>query len=76
MRSPSSPAVIALALLFLADPRTAGAALLDPTRPLGGGREETASAKSQEALALAAAVATIEPAHPAPAAPPGLAVFW
>lgn len=69
MRQPSSPAVLALALLFLADPRTAGAALLDPTRPLaGGGREEAALPKPAEALAAAAALE----AASAPAAPPAL----
>ena len=70
MRQPSSPAVLVLALLFLADPRTAGAALLDPTRPLvGGGREEAAPPKPAEALAAAAAAAD---AASAPAAPPSL----
>ena len=70
MRQPSSPAVLALALLFLADPRTAGAALLDPTRPLvGAGREETALPKPAEALAAAA---TPLDAASAPAAPPAL----
>lgn len=71
MRQPSSPAVLALALLFLADPRTAGAVLLDPTRPLaGGGREEAAVPKPLEALA--AAVAAPQDAASAPAAPPAL----
>jgi hypothetical protein len=70
MRPPSSSAVIALALIFLADPRTAGAALLDPTRPLVGGREDASATKSQEAAAIAAAL-PMEAAS-APAAPPAL----
>ena len=70
MRQPSSPAVLALALLFLADPRTAGAALLDPTRPLAGGREEAAVPKVAEVLPAAAAAQA--EAAAAPAAPPAL----
>lgn len=71
MRQPSSPVVLALAVLFLVDPRTAGAVLLDPTRPLaGGGREDTAVPKPLEALAAAAAAP--QDAASAPAAPPAL----
>ncbi|TDM09483.1 MAG: hypothetical protein C4K60_09525 [Ideonella sp. MAG2] len=67
MRPPSTPTVLALALLFFADPRAAGAALLDPTRPLvGASRDDIPAPKPADAAPAPAAEAA------APVAPPSL----